>query len=200
MKQKSKLRVDVASQLSGEEIETLGRIGKRIRGCWDEANCLAARARASGNDAVKAALLCGEALLEAKGVLGHGRFGSWLERHCAEVAHSYETAARWMRLATANLSGVTVLEAGSLTAAYRLVGILPALERSSSGEGDGEAGDGGKGMTIDGLVGRLSFFRKVQSAVRSAVVGWTIEERRRLAEELRPLIDLYRELMPGMAM
>jgi hypothetical protein len=191
-----KLKIAARLQLSSEQIEALTPIGKRIRVCWDEANCQAARARSAGNDAVKAALLCGEALLEGKGILGHGKWLPWLERHCADIARSIVTAQHWMRLASANKKGCFYLEeAQSLTDAYRKVGILPELPERVSGDGTA----GAREMTIDWLVGKLSGLRNVREAARGAMKSWSQEQRRKLAEELRPLIELYHELIPEAA-
>lgn len=174
-----------ALRLSTEQLEVLGRLGKRIRGHWENASALARVARESGNEAVKEALLCGKALNEAKGALGHGQWLPWLERHCVEVAGSMATAHRWMRMA--NLSGVMNLEgAGSLLVAYRMVGILPELEREEREV---------KEVSVDSL---KPFVRRLQG-VRERVLQWSAEERARLREELLPVIELYHSLLPEAA-
>lgn len=179
-------------RLSVEQIEALAPIGKRIREHWETAIAKAALSRANGDGAVKEALLCGKALLEAKAGLEHGHWLPWLERHCAEVFKGILTAQRWMRLAAANTSGVTFLEeAHSMTAAYRMVGILPALDVvRMEGAVDGECVVVARAPTWEGFAGRLGWLREAAGAARA----WPIEERRRLVEELRPLVALYREL------
>lgn len=180
----SKLRAP-GLRLSVEQLEELAPIGKRIRENWDLANCKAALARSSGAEAVKAALLCGDALNEAKGRLRHGEWLAWLERHCGDVARSITTAQNWMRLARVNNQGFGFLEeASSLTVAYRMVGILPALPEREGGEGTL--------VTLEQVSGRLAWLRRQADAVAS----WSEEQKRKLADELRPLIELYHQLIP----
>jgi hypothetical protein len=171
-------------RLSVEQIEELDPIGKRIRLTWDEANCLAARARETGHQAVAAALLCGQALLEAKRKLQHGQWLPWLNKHCADVGRSIDTAQNWMRLAKANTEGIRFLEANSLTAAYRMVGILPELETVGQPQQ--------KELTVDALAKRLQWIRTASETVKS----WSAEQKQAAVEQLRPLVALYHQLIP----
>jgi hypothetical protein len=77
--------------------------------------------RDAGKLAITGAIDAGSLLNEAKGLIVHGKWRSWLKETFPDV--SYETVCRWIRLS--NLSCVTDLtSAETLTQAYHLCGIL----------------------------------------------------------------------------
>ena len=65
-------------------------------GC-KSANTAVIIARQRGEDAFKAAIAVGNALLEAKEIVGYGEFGKWLEKHVKGASES--TLYNWMKLA-----------------------------------------------------------------------------------------------------
>lgn len=61
--------------------------------------------------AVEHAIRCGQLLLEAKALLGHGNLSRYIEQRCRIP---YSTAARYMRAARLNLSGVEISSLSSV--------------------------------------------------------------------------------------
>lgn len=53
-------------------------------------------ARDNAQNAVREAVLAGEALIEVKEILGHGKFGQWLKKHCPFF--SERTAQKYMAM------------------------------------------------------------------------------------------------------
>lgn len=129
---------------SASPADTLQELAAQIRDAVDEAQTLAETVKESATTAVVKARRAGELLIEAKRRVGHGGWQDWIGEHLPGV--SQETVCRYMRLA-ANLSRVTDLASlGSLTSAYRAVGILP--ERSGNGQG-GDRQTGAKAIIHD---------------------------------------------------
>ncbi len=77
-----------------------------------EINTAHALATGCAKEAVQHAIRCGELLIEQKKALAHGEFSKWIEIHCA---FAYSTAARYMRAAEQNSTGV---EISSLSAIF----------------------------------------------------------------------------------
>ena len=75
------------------------------------------------------ALKAGQALIEAKASLGHGKFGPWLE----EIGLPARTATRYMTLAKAGVSSAMVADLGIVAAAKR-AGEIMAAPLPESGE------------------------------------------------------------------
>lgn len=77
------------------------------------------------------AIRCGTALARAQRVVGHGNWQKYLADYHPDI--SYETARRWIKVAS-KMSGVTDLEnVGGITALYRQLGM--AGEKQSDGTG-----------------------------------------------------------------
>ena len=90
--------------------------------------------RAAGA-AIKCAIECGQALVEAKAVVGHGNWLPWLE---ANTTVSYRTASRWMRFAENSevllgkldtMADLTFAEADRLLAAPKAEPCEPAAPK-----------------------------------------------------------------------
>ncbi len=106
----------------------IDRIAAQIREGLAEIDGLVADVRSTAGAAVRHALRVGDLLNRAKGIVPHGQWEGWLGENVPQI--SLSTARRWIRLA-ANRSNVTDLgTAGSLSALYREVGILPERARS----------------------------------------------------------------------
>lgn len=91
-----------------------------------EASILAKDAKSKAFDAIKSALLCGQALNKAKGMVPHGQWLRWLGENCKDIED--RTAQKYMRLANTN-HGSHLTEATSLRQAYQLAGIIPETEK-----------------------------------------------------------------------
>lgn len=109
--------------LSVVNSQKLDKLARTIRDTYSAAERLAAAARDKGREAIAEALLCGNALNEAKKLVPHGRWLGWLEGHCKGV--SERTAQNYMRLA--NTKHVAdLLCSRNVTQAYVKIGILPS--------------------------------------------------------------------------
>ena len=73
-------------------------------------------ARSCAETAVRHAIRCGELLLEQKGRVEHGEFGKWIATHCE---FEYSTAARYMKAACQNSTGVEISSLSSLFSSGR---------------------------------------------------------------------------------
>ena len=168
-----------------ENIQSLKRLAARGRHHYEQSEALVGPCQAAGIELIKERILLGQVLLEAKTLLAHGQWYPWLAKHFAEV--SPETLRRYMRLA--NESHVTDLAtAAGLRQAYVACGIL---EQGESAAGSHEEAPE---MSIDRLAKRMDWFTTRLSA--APLVNWSREQRDRMASVLRPLVDLYQQLMP----
>jgi len=107
--------------LSITQLQKLDKLAREIRSSYDSAGKLAKSARERSREALAEAMLCGKALNEAKGMVGHGGWLKWIAAHCKGVSH--DTATRYMHLA--NSAHVRNLkDPNSLRQAYIAIGIL----------------------------------------------------------------------------
>ena len=103
-------------------LQQLDRLARTIRSRYESAGRLSQTAKERGREAVAEAILCGQALNEAKSIVGHGGWLKWLEEHCKGVCH--RTAQNYMRVA--NTKAVSHLDSyESLKDIYVNIGILP---------------------------------------------------------------------------
>lgn len=171
---------------SVEAVEWLGRLAIAINDHFDQSEVLAAEIRTKGPEAVKERVLLGQSLRQAKGLVRHGQWYIWLKKHCPKL--SVNTVERAMRLA--NPSHVMDLETcAGLREAYIACGILP-----ESLPAEGEAMEPGAEMTIDKMARRVDWFRTRLSA--APLVNWSRDQKQRMASALRPLVELYEQLLP----
>jgi|GEM_PF-3428090 len=82
--------------------------------------------QASAEAMAERALLAGNALIEAKGIVRHGEWSRWLQDHCAL---SERSAQRYMQMARAGLKSATVADLG-------IRGAAASIARRSSAAGD----------------------------------------------------------------
>jgi hypothetical protein len=80
--------------------------------------------------AVDKMIECGQYLIEAKQMVGHGNFGSWLSSHVTSM--SWETANRYMRVASTPAEQLR--DAYSKRQAYIAAGILDKPGNTSAGQ------------------------------------------------------------------
>ena len=82
---------------------------------------------------IQKAITCGEHLIEAKKMMDHGQWRSWLADNCKGIC--VKTATNYMRLANANGEHVADLsKAKSLRQAYVAAGIISKPERPEPSE------------------------------------------------------------------
>lgn len=105
------------------ELEDLAR---KIKASHQATCQMAKQIREQCNEAVAEAILCGQALIRAKEICGHGRFLAWLKEKCPKI--ETRTAQNYMRLA--NTKHVSYLErASTLRQAYLMVGVIQDKEQ-----------------------------------------------------------------------
>lgn len=110
------------NRLSVIELNRLTHLARQIRQLYATTEQLAQQAQAKCNEAVAEALLLGQALNEAKKLVGHGNWLKWIAENCPTVCE--RTARNYMRLA--NRQHVADLEnTASLRQAYITTGIIP---------------------------------------------------------------------------
>jgi len=85
--------------------------------------------QASAEAMAERALVAGNALIEAKGLLQHGEWGRWLQDHCAM---SERSAQRYMQMARAGLKSATVADLGIRGAAASIARRATASRDPSS--------------------------------------------------------------------
>ena len=101
--------------------DQLGKIARRIRDHYDTAGRLVANADNIAKQAIAEVILCGQALNEAKALVPHGEWGSWLAKHCKGV--SEKTCQNYLRLSKAQ-HVADLSNAKTLRQAYILAGII----------------------------------------------------------------------------
>lgn len=116
-------------QTPAEQVVFLEDLARQANEHYEEAGSKASRAKSAVNEAVTAALLCGKALNDAKEILPHGKFLSWLQTYCPNISRM--TASKYMRLSNVN-HGLHLDSAKGLRQAYQLCGIIPEDEKSPS--------------------------------------------------------------------
>jgi hypothetical protein len=174
-------------------------LSEQIRAAHAEAAAIADEAKGFASRAVSKALECGRLLLQQKAALGHGSWLEWVNENLSDI--SYETLARYMRVAKAalpqpatqagsNLSPVTILEnAQTLKQAYVALGILPQPEDKSN-----QAPDPNKPWVhftrfIRGF--RLWFAKRTDER---PIDDWDEDMLRVLGNELQWFVNLHNEI------
>ena len=128
-----------AARTSIGALQQLDRLARTIRSRYEAAGRLSQTAKERGREAVAEAILCGQALNEAKSIVGHGGWLKWLEEHCKGVC--YRTAQNYMRVA--NTKAVSHLDSyESLKDIYVDIGILPEPTPKSKTRETSEAAPG----------------------------------------------------------
>lgn len=89
-----------------ERVELLEGLARRIRTHHDEACAAGVLFKKAFAEMRSGMLLCGQALREAKVLVGHGGFGAWVEKHCG---FTQRTAQNYMALAVAKTKEVSHL-------------------------------------------------------------------------------------------
>lgn len=95
-----------ALDLQPELVEQLDGIAQRVRTHHDEAMAAGHVFRKASEEMRAAVLLCGQALVEAKGLLPHGKWIPWVRQRCKM---SVRTAQHYMQCAQPNTQGVAHL-------------------------------------------------------------------------------------------
>ena len=152
----------------------------------EEAISLADVTRKSGNEAIKAALLAGKALNEAKTIVGHGRWLLTLKERCPALSH--DTASKYMRLA--NFAHERNLEScHGLRQAYLICGILPEPEAYDRPP---EPPTPAERLMMRRVLSFTTWFKGKLDAARLDALE--AQERAKMKEELRPLVEVYERL------
>ena len=139
--------------------------------------------------AIRRAVVAGRKLLAAKGDVGHGQFMGWLSSHGITGDEpgqvSYASAHRWMGLARFDSRNPAALEScSSITAAYRLAGLLPEPEQPSGG-GNGQGGGG-----VLALVAKSE--RRIEEEIAARPLEkWSRADLLLLEQRLRKLAELH---------
>ena len=100
--------VDAGSSEHSVAIITASTVGATVAA---EINREHQLANGCAKEAVRHAIRCGELLTEQKKALPHGEFSKWIGIHCT---FAYSTAARYMKAAATNLSGVEISSLSAL--------------------------------------------------------------------------------------
>lgn len=148
---------------------------------YENAITEAGRAIRSGQEAVKAALLCGHALIKSKALLKHGEWLPWLHR--LETIDQ-ATAFKFVRLAKL-CHEINFDQCASVRQAYILAGIIPQPEPKQA---DGTVFE----LTPKWTLSSLS--RLAPRIDRRVVVTWLDEDKQAVRAQLEPLVRLYEEL------
>lgn len=158
----------------------LTSLGSEIVEHYETAIAEAGRAIRSGQEAVKAALLCGQALIKSKAILGHGNWMPWLA-NLGSI--DQETARKYMFLAKST-HVLNFDDCASVRQAYILAGIIPQpQERQANGAFE---------LTPKWTLSNLTRFTpRIDHAV---VMGWQEQDKQAVRAQLEPLVRLYEEL------
>lgn len=124
----------------------------------------------------------GKTLLEWKSVLPHGSWQQVYDR----IGVQKRTAQKWMRVAQA-VSDQKILpnEIAGLRKLYVLLGIVPK-------GGNEKSTDKGNSIKPDNHI--LLANKLHDSLTKLPVSGWTLMQRKTLADILRPIVDFHRKL------
>jgi hypothetical protein len=136
------------------------------------------------SESLKAAMLCGKALVSARETIGHGDWWKTLRTYWPEISRT--TAWRLMQLAdNAHLLGdltMTKIEA------YEKLGMVPTLAPETESQAKSTT------ITIEALAPQVSRFAQKLNDKKDAVLSWPAEDRAKLEQALKPAVDLYSSL------
>lgn len=117
--------------MSVENSQELTRLAKTIRERFTDYDQGVIKTQQIGMATVQAGLECGQALIAAKKIVGHGNWLTWLQKHCRvgkppkPISNQY--AGRLMKLANSQHSG-NFNTCKSVRQAFLLAGIIPEDE------------------------------------------------------------------------
>lgn len=167
-----------------EENEKLGAIAGEVKRLWDRAEKNIKVASSAGKAAVQDAIAIGEKLIEAKELIGHGRWLRWFNHNFR--GRSYETGMRYIRLA--KLSRVTDLnKAEGLRTAYIALGILEKPQVSVNKEA------GTITITLPLALGMLKPMHRLTDNVPK-LLALPRSDQVKLRRELDPVVELHAQL------
>lgn len=142
--------------------------------------------------ALRRAIIAGRLLIQGKGEREHGEFQAWLESEgiVGDEADqvSYRSAVRWMGLAKFDSMHPGALDScNSITQAYKMAGLLPESEPSSSGGGGG---------TGDYLPLITKSARALEETIAARPLkSWSRGDLRLLEERLRTMALLHEKVL-----
>jgi hypothetical protein len=171
---------------------TLSRVTEEINEQYRQALRLGQEAFTASSASIQAAINCGAALIRLKEAVGHGNFIAVISRECPDI--SIATAERWMRGARWCQSNKglarNLRECKTLTALYRMVGILPDPEPKQPQQFSGEV------KVIEEFCKRIQRrLKSVSELLQDAGIEDLPDDRRTsLKAELEPLVSLYKSL------
>jgi hypothetical protein len=137
------------------------------------------------SNSLKAALLCGQALVSARETINRGDWWKTLKTYWPELSRT--TAWRLISLAE-NSHKLGDLEMGK-SEAYEKLGMIPTL----APETESSNGTQGASITIESLAPRTRFLARL-SEKKDEILSWPEEDRQRLADALKPAVDLHSSL------
>jgi hypothetical protein len=107
------------------QVERLKQLRRQILDGYDATEKLIRSSKDRARDALKEAVMVGKALIEAREIVGYGRFVRWLKTECESVKQP--TAYRYMSLCNSlgqDLSHVRKVGTNNLRTAYLALGII----------------------------------------------------------------------------
>ena len=136
--------------LTVKNASKLKSLAKEISATYNDTDGIIASAQERGIAALKSAVKCGNALIEAKALVEHGEWVAWLETNCRNV--SLTTCQNYMRLAK-NPNALFFDDPKTLKQAYVETGILPSqpARKALPAPADAAALNGGGSVALDGV-------------------------------------------------
>lgn len=105
--------------MDDENSENIATLAKRITECHQSAIQLDKNCMEKGKAAIKAAIDCGLALMDAKEQMKHGQWLPWLKKNCPTIQE--REARRYMQLSK-SADSADLSKAETLNQAYKLIG------------------------------------------------------------------------------
>ena len=153
---------------------------EKLREMATKANSAGSTAAQMGIERCRLCVAVGDKLRAWKKVVPHGEFGELQKR----IGIADNTASKWMRASQAVESGKIKLgDVRGIRQLYVMLGIVPRVPTESKGK---------VRPAVEShvtLAGRL-----IESLHALPVSGWTMLQRRTLADVLKPIADFHRKL------
>lgn len=162
------------STIAPEEIEELKDLAQ-------QANSAGMHATQYAITRCRMCLMVGDKLRAWKKVLKHGEFGAVREK----IGLSRMTISKWMRASQAVEDGkIDPESANGIHDLYKMLGIVPKKQAS---------GEPKQAKPVE--LSHVTLAAKLIESLRALPVqGWTMLQKRNLADILRPIVDFHRKL------
>lgn len=162
------------STIAPEEIEEIKELAQK-------ANVAGMSAAQFGIERCRICVQVGDKLRAWKKVLKHGEFGAVRDK----IGLSVGTVSKWMRASQAVEDGKISLEdVNGIRDLYVLLGIVPKKQASNEPK---------QSKPVE--LSHVTLAAKLIESLRALPVqGWTMLQKRNLADILRPIVDFHRKL------